>query len=341
MQYELRQRIIEPRRKTFQHIIDRVGDRPASRYEEGTLDVQPTENFHYRPLWDPAHELYDPTFSEIRLTDPYTFKDPRQFYYAPWVTARAALHDAFGKSLAYIEDRQLLTSMPGSWQELLGSILLPLRHYESGAQLISVTGARFAWGTSIEQCLSYAAFDRVGNAQMISRVGISLAEGTDELLGVARESWMSDTALQPLRRAVELLLIEKDWAVSSVGLDLIDRLLYPLLYRHLDEVALLNGAGTYSLIGQHFAAWYDDNRRWVDALATCWVQDENHGARNIEVLQRTVDTSFPRALEAARAIAAAIDAKVPDAKAGEFIAARAEGVSRELAELGLRTEVGA
>lgn len=337
MQYELRQRIIEPRRKTFQHVIDRLGDRPASRYEEGTLDVQPTENFHYRPLWDPEHELYDPTYSALRLTDPYRFKDPRQFYYAPYVTARAAMHDAFGKSLSYIEQRQLLASLPTGWQELLTTVVLPLRHFESGAQLISVAGARFAYGTSVEQCLSYAAFDRIGNAQMISRVGINLADGTDDLLAVARESWMEAEALQPLRRAVELLLVEKDWAVASVGLDLLDRFLYPLLYRHLDEVALLNGAGTYSLIAQHFAAWYDDNRRWVDALLACWVQDETHGPDNLGHLQEAVAVWKPLACDAARAVAVATDAKVPGARSGEFVAELDQRMRRDLGELGIRT----
>ena len=56
MQYELRTQVIEPPRKTFTHLVTRYGDRPASRYEEGTIDIQPKENFHYRPLWDPAHD---------------------------------------------------------------------------------------------------------------------------------------------------------------------------------------------------------------------------------------------------------------------------------------------
>ena len=29
----------------------RYGDRPASRYEEGSIDIQPVENLHYRPLY--------------------------------------------------------------------------------------------------------------------------------------------------------------------------------------------------------------------------------------------------------------------------------------------------
>jgi phenol hydroxylase P1 protein len=250
------------------------------------------------------------------------------------------MHDAFAKSLAYIEERSLLATMPGGWQDVVSTLLVPLRHFESGAQLISVTGARFAYGTSVEQCLSFAAFDRIGNAQMISRIGISMADGSDELLGTAKQSWMDSPALQPLRRMVEELLVERDWVTSTIGLDLIDRLLFPLLYRHLDEAALLGGAGSYSLIAQHFAGWYDDNRRWLDALLAEWVGDPDHGAGNLTQLQGMVDTWLPRAREAVDAIAAAIDAAVGVGAVGH-VARTAAADTSNLDGLGIRTEAAA
>ena len=79
---------IEPERNTFTYLVERFGDRPASRYQEGSFDIQPTENFHYRPIWDPDHEIYDPDYTALKLTDPYSFTDPRQYYYAPYVASR-------------------------------------------------------------------------------------------------------------------------------------------------------------------------------------------------------------------------------------------------------------
>ncbi len=108
MQYELRYQVIEPKRHTYQNVIDRLGDQPASRYLEATLDVQPRENFHYRPTWAAGRELYDERFSALRLADPYRFTDPRQYYYAPYVTNRAAFHEEFGKTLADLEERDIL-----------------------------------------------------------------------------------------------------------------------------------------------------------------------------------------------------------------------------------------
>jgi phenol hydroxylase P1 protein len=334
VEYELRQQVIEPRRHTFQHLIDRYGDKPASRYEEGSIDVQPTENFHYRPLWDPEHELYDETYSALRLDDPYTYRDPRQYYYATYVTARAGLHDAFGKTVDYLGQRDLLSRMPQEWQKLLGDLVLPLRHYESGGQLLSVNGARFAYGTTVEQCLTYAAFDRIGNAQMLSRVGITLGEGTAELLVSAKKSWIENPALQGLRRLIEELLVEQDWAVQTIGLDLADRMLYPLLYQHLDEAALLGGAGAYSLVGQHFGTWFTDHRRWLDALITAWLNDPVHADNNRRELDAIVARWLPQAQAAVADLADAVDALV-DAGAKDAVARSTAELTATLTGAGL------
>lgn len=310
MEYELRQQVVEPRRATFQNLIDRYGDKPASRYDEATMDIQPTENFHYRPMWAPDKELYDESYTALRLTDSYNFRDPRQYYYAPYVTARAALHDAFGKTLDYLNTRELLGRLPEPWQDVVANVLVPLRHYESGAQLLSVNGARFAYGTSVEQCLTYAAFDRIGNAQMLTRVGMALGGGGAELLQGARESWLRDPALQGLRRLIEELLVEQDWATQTIALDFADRLLYPVLHRHLDDAALLGGAGAYSLLAQHFASWFADHRRWIDALILCWLEDAEHGAANKDQLDRVVERWLPQAHAAVGQVVDWIDEKL-------------------------------
>ena len=316
MQYELRYQVLEPKRHTYQNIIDRLGDQPASRYLEATLDVEPRENFHYRPTWMKDRELYDERYTALRLTDPYSYTDPRQFYYTPYVTQRAALHDEFGKTLSYLEERDLLPRLPEAWQAVLTEVVVPLRHYESGAQLVSVAGARFAYGTSLEQCCTFAAFDRIGNAQMLSRAGIALGGGGAGVLTRAKAEWMEGGQLQPLRRLIEETMVLGDWAEGVLAIDQLDTLLYPLLYRGLDEAALLGGAGPYSLIAQHFSAWFADQRRWLDALVAAWAGDEQHGKANREVLARIGLDWGGRAREAVAALAAAVDTHLPGAGAG-------------------------
>ncbi len=182
-------------------------------------------------------------------------------------------------------------------------MVIPLRHFESGAQLITINGARFAHGTSIEQCCTYAAFDRIGNAQMLSRVGLALGDGKVPL-EAAKSAWMDAEHLQPLRELTEHLMIEGDWADAVLAVDHIDGLLYPALYTQLDEAALIGGAGPYSMIAQHLASWYVDQSKWLTALRAAWTADPEHGDANQQNLDRVAASWSPQAGTAASAIAA-------------------------------------
>ena len=85
MQIDLRTVSITPLRQTFNNMIARQGaDKPASRYLEATMDVQPSANFHYRPTWAPEYELFDANRTAIVMKDWYALKDPRQLYYGTY-----------------------------------------------------------------------------------------------------------------------------------------------------------------------------------------------------------------------------------------------------------------
>ena len=334
MQFELRQQVIEPLRQTFTPLVKRYGDRPATRYEEGSIGIQSTEQFHYRPLWDPQHDIYDADYSALKLTDPDAYTDPRQFYYTPYVINRAALHEAFGRNLTYVVDRDLLGKMPQAWQDLVAKTVLPLRYYESGAQLLNVEGGRFAYGTTVEQVFTYASFDRIGNAQILSRIGIALGENSDAVLATTKPAWMDDQGLQGLRRLIEELLVNPDWAVANVGLDLCDRLLLPLLTTHLDEAALLGGAGAYSLLIQQLGVWWADQRKWFDPLIKAWVTDPEHGKNNTGGLQACVKKIMPQAAAAVTDLAREMDA-LADTGAVAFVAATVDQVHETLRAMGI------
>ncbi|MFN8192093.1 MAG: hypothetical protein U0R78_17045 [Nocardioidaceae bacterium] len=334
MQFELRTQVIEPPRKTFQHLIDRYGDRPASRYEEGSIDIQATTNFHYRPLWAPDKEIFDPDYSVLKLTDPYSFTDPRQFYYAPYVTSRSDMHEAFGSTLAYLEKRGMFDRLPEAWSSLFLSIVLPLRHYEAGAQMISADACRFGWGTTTTQCFGYAAFDRIGNAQILSRAGISFGGGTADSLALAKTTWLEDDAFQPLRKLMEETMVQRDWGVAMVTLDVLDQLVYGLLYNHLDDAALTAGATSYSLVAQHLTGWFTDQRRWFDALYKAWATDPELGATNAELISGIAATAIASGVAALAPVAAKADDLVA-AGCGAALASAADAVRANLATAGI------
>lgn len=334
MQYELKTQVVDQQRKTFTHLIERFGDRPASRYEEGTIGIQATENFHYRPTWAPDKELYDPDYSRFKLADPYSFTDPRQFYYTPYVTTRTGMHEAFGKTLDYLEKRDLFAKLPQAWRSIMADTFVPMRHYESAGQLIFSGACRFGYGTTITQCCGYAAFDRIGIAQLISRVGIALGGGGAELLDSAKAAWVEDTHLQGMRRYVEEAMVGTDWADTVIAYDLSDQLIYGLLYRELDEAALLGGAGAYSLVAQHLSGWFTDQRRWLDALYKAWLADPEYGASNAAAFEAVAAAKLPQAVGAVTDMAAHIDS-FGAVGAVEAVGRLAADVTEQLGRLGL------
>jgi phenol hydroxylase P1 protein len=339
MQFELRTQVIEPKRKTFTNLVERYGDRPASRYEEGSIDIQPVENFHYRPLYTATREVYDADYTAFKLVDPYSYIDPRQLYYAPYVQSRAAMNDAFVKSVDYVETRDLLQKLPAGWDSLVGEVLIPLRHWEAGAQLVAIEGSRWAYGTTIDQVCTYSAFDRIGNAQNISRIGIVYAEGHDHALVAAKEKWLGDPALQGLRRLVEEALAGDDWAKKLLTIDLADRLLYPLMYSYLDEEALVGGAGAYSLLAQHFASWFVDQRRWLDHLVKTWFADAEYGDANKAAFDDVLATRWVQVVQAVTDVATAVDARIATGAVAN-VEATASALAAELGALGLTVPGG-
>ena len=56
MTVEIRTTGVKPVRNTFTHLAKRFGDKPSTRYQEIAYDIQPSTNFHYKPMWDPEHE---------------------------------------------------------------------------------------------------------------------------------------------------------------------------------------------------------------------------------------------------------------------------------------------
>lgn len=305
--YEIRTQAVEPIRNTFQNLIDRFGDKPASRYQEGTYDMQATENFHYRPLWDPEHDIFDPDYSAVKLTDPYSYTDPRQYYYQTYVTNRADHYEAFGKDLKYIEQRDLFSRLPENWHAFVTHAIVPLRHYESGGQLVFINGSRFAWGTTISQAAAYESMDRVGNAQLLSMIGLAMGGGSGDKLAEAKRFWLEQPSLQGLRELIEQALVEPDWVSGVLAVELTDAQLYPLLFQHCDARALFRGAMAYSLLAQHFSRWYVDHQKWLTALLKAWVGDPQYGDANRKALGAMVDRWYPQACKAVHRLAEDIE----------------------------------
>lgn len=266
MSIEIKTTSIEPLRHTFSNVARRMGaDKPASRYLEAMLDLQPTVNFHYKPLWDSEHELYDTGRTAIEMADWYAFRDPRQFYYGTWTQARAKQQDVAERNFAFVEKRELIETIEPAQRERICQTLVPLRHLEYAANLNNCYITAYGYGTATTQASMFAAIDRLGIAQYLSRIGLIFDGNSGESLDAAKAAWLEAPMWQPLRRLAEDMLVTKDWFELFIAQDLaLDGLLYPLVYERFDADFARHHGTAVSMLTEFMSEWYADTGRWVD-----------------------------------------------------------------------------
>lgn len=313
MSVEIKTAEIKPIRQTYGHTRRRFGDKPATRYQEASFDIQPTSNFHYRPMFDEHHELYDPGHTALKMEDWYAFSDPRQFYYGAWVGARAKLQESAETSFAFFEKRGLGAHLDEASRRLVTRCLLPLRHVEMGANMNNVGIAGNAYGTTISQAHMFHGMDRLATAQYLTRIGLLIDDAPGTLLAEAKSLWMDDPDWQGMRRYVEDSLVVEDWAELSVAQNLaLDGLLYPFVQGALDERLVALGGGDIAMLTDFMSEWFKDGSRFIDALMKA-LADESDGNRAL--LCRWVSHWRQRAVEALQPLAAKAGVGLDDAQA--------------------------
>lgn len=267
MTVEIKTKTITQTRNTFSHVARRIGgDKPASRYQEATFDLQPEVNFHYRPLWEPDKAIYDKARTAIVMADWYALKDPRQYYYGAYTITRARQQETMEKNIDFAERRALLINLPEGARNKILLGLVPLRHVEWGANSNNCYITAYGWGTAITQATMFHTMDRLALAQYLSRIGLLLDGNTGESLQVAKTTWMEHAAWQGVRRLVEKMMATKDWFELFVAQNMVlDGVLHPIMFKHF--VARIDSANgpSLGLITEFMTTWYDETARWVDA----------------------------------------------------------------------------
>lgn len=267
MTVEIRTTGVKPVRNTFAHLAKRFGDKPATRYQEIAYDVQPSTNFHYKPLWDPEHELFDVRRTQVVMKDWYALKDPRQYYYGAYTTTRAKQQEALDRTLEFVEKRDLLRGLPLAARTQIVEIVVPLRHYEFGANMNNAHVSAYGYGTALTQAAMMNCMDRLGMAQHLSRIGLITDGNSGESLTAGKNLWMDAPQWQGVRREMENLFVTRDPIENLVLQNLVaDALVYPLVFQQFDAVfAKQNGSGLSSLT-DYLMRWYEETAKWVDAV---------------------------------------------------------------------------
>lgn len=283
MTIEIKTATLEPVRNTFAHIERRFGDKPATRYQEGTYDIQAVTNFHYKPLWQPEYELNDPRRTAIKMEDWYVLKDPRQYYYGTYVQQRAKMQEVAESNYSFFEKRNLAELLSDEVKEKLIRFLVPLRHLEHTANLNNVYGTAYGYGTAVTQALLFDGMDRFGIAQYLSRIGLILDGNTGEQLALAKKYWMEDEVWQGVRALCEQTLVTRDWFELFVAQDVvIDTLTYDLFYNQFEDWLRSKGAQDVGMLMEFMQDWNKDCSRWVDSVLKTVAAESDENKQQLE-----------------------------------------------------------
>jgi phenol hydroxylase P1 protein len=318
MQIDLRTVSIKQQRNTFDHLARRFGDKPASRYQEGSYDIQATENLHYRPTWDPDQLIYDASITRIVMADWYALKDPRQYFYNNYTLARARQQETAEANFSFVESRGLADMLPDELKQIALDVLVPLRHAAWGANMNNSFISGYGYAAIFTQACMFHAMDNLGIAQYLSRLGLLL--GDQEALDAGKTAWLDDAAWQPLRRYIEDCLVVRDpfelFVAQNVALD---GLLYPLVYeRIVDGYLSAQGASAVAMLCQFMNDWFDETRKWVDAVMKVAAAESEH---NRAILQEWTEKWSTRAAAAMLPVVGKALGADADEVVGEEVAA--------------------
>lgn len=316
MSMDLRTITIQPLRQTFGHLARRMGaDKPASRYMEATMDLQPVENYHYRPTWDPSHDIFDPKRSRITMKDWYALKDPRQFFYGAWTLARGRMQEVAEGDFDLVDELGLAAAYPSEGKAQALKTFLPLRHVAWASNLNKAYVSSYGYGIAISQATCYASMDQLGVAQYVTRLGVAF----DDLdaLATAKKDWLEGAEWQELRRYVEDLMVEKDWFEVLVAQDFaLEGLLYPLIYERYNEKLNAAYSPVFSMLTRFQREWFGETTKWLDAVIKATGADN---ADNKAKLAEWIKKWRDRAVVALKPVAALAFGAEADAIMAELV----------------------
>jgi phenol hydroxylase P1 protein len=304
MQVDIKSLNIKPLRNTFDAVARFTGtDKPASRYLEATIGLQPETNFHYQPLWSKDRAIFDKRNTAIEMVDWYRLLDPRQYYYGAWTIARSKQQDAAERNFAFVEKRQMLATLPAGLRAQIEHLLLPLRHLEYAANLNNCAMSAKGYGVSVTQATMMCAMDRLGIAQYITRIGLMLADGTDSALKSAKAAWQNDPAWQGMRALAENMLVTADWFELFVAQNVVlDGLVYPLVYQSFGNLASASGQTGFAMLTEFMSEWFDEQTRWTAQVLRIAAAES---PANKEQLAQWVRKWQPQVLQALQPLAQA------------------------------------
>jgi phenol/toluene 2-monooxygenase (NADH) P1/A1 len=304
MQIDIKTSSVKPVRSTYAYVQRRFGDKPASRYQEASYDIQEEINFHYRPLWQTEYEIFDTRRTALVMQDWYALKDPRQLYYGSYTLMRARQQEVLESNFAFVEKNDLFVSMPAELLAKARKLLVPLRHYEWGANMNNSFITGYAYGAVLANATMFATMDRLGSAQYLTRIGLLLDGNQPGVLEQGKSDWLDAPCWQPLRESMEHLFLVKDWGELFVAQNLVfDGYLYPLAKHIVEHQMVGQGGSGIGMLTAFMSEWFEETQPWINSVLKTLAAESQ---ANRQHLLCWIDRWQPRARIAAAALLEAL-----------------------------------
>ena len=230
---------------------------------------------------------------KLTLPDWDVFRDPDAVTYGTYMADQDDQETYVEGLLEQFDGDGYDASLTTCALDLLQSTLTPSRYLAHGLQMLSAYVQQLAISSYISNCAVFQTADELRRVQLTAYRTTQLqlsyphrGYGTGE-----RATWESAPEWQPIRRAVELALIEYDWDRALVITNLVVKPVTDLLLLdRLSKQFWAIGAYLDALLLENL--WRDAQRsqRWTYALIDLLTQSD---AGNLTVLQGYFDEFAP------------------------------------------------
>ena len=250
--------------------------------------------------------------SPLTCTSWENFRDPRETTYTKYTDIQRDKEICVDGILDEIELSGYDGQLSPRWLHVLSCVLAPLRYPGHGLQMLAAYIGQMAPSGRIVITATLQAGDEMRRVQRLAYRVRQLQNVYSGFASDSKARWQSDALWQPLRMAIEKLLICYDWAEAFVALNLVLKpLMDELFMNHLSDLALREGD---YLLGRIFYSLNEDcrwHREWSQALIQMVIEDN---PQNRDTIQAWIEKWHPVAARAVHAFAPLFEGNLENAQ---------------------------
>lgn len=221
--------------------------------------------------------------SPIRATTLDQFNDPQQTTYANYVQNQKDKEIFWDATIKHMDETSYDTQLDRQWIHVLSQVLPPLRYPWHGFQMVSSYLGSMAPEGKLVVVFGFQAMNEMRRIQRIAyrMRQLQIVSPTFGISSLA--DWQHAPIWQPLRRAIEHLLVTYDWWESFVALNLCFKpILDDLLLIQFSNLAKTQGD---ACLGTLFHSFWEDalwQQLWSKELVTLILKEDSQNKSIIE-----------------------------------------------------------